>query len=143
MREILPGILLIYSSVTDIKRREISGKALLIFGFLGIICAVLGIKNTFWDTILGVVTGLFLVAVSYFTKGELGMGDALLLCVTGVYLGFVKNVELMVVAMILSGIYAMVTLIKVNTGKKGSLKLEFPFVPFLTMAYIMLRLMHF
>lgn len=137
MRIILPGILLVYSAVTDIKRREISGKALLIFGILGILCAVFGIKNTFWDTFFGVSTGILLVVISLLTKGELGMGDALLICVTGVYLGFVKNVQLLAIAMIMSGVFAIGMLIR--CGKNKNIKLEFPFVPFITAAYTVME----
>ena len=132
MRIILPGILLIYTSITDIKNRTISGIALILFGMAGLICLFFGRSLTYPDSIFGALIGVILVIVSLSTKGELGMGDALLLLVTGIFLGFEKNLSLLLTALILSSLYSVFLLIK-----DKSLKREYPFVPFLLIAYIL------
>lgn len=131
MRIILPGILLLYSSITDIVRREINIGALVVFGILGMLCAVFGKDISWMETIFGVVIGLILVLVSVMTRGELGMGDGILICITGLYIGFSRNILLVMVALMLSAFFSMVLLLI-----KKNMKLEYPFVPFLLMSYM-------
>lgn len=133
MRYILLGILLLYSSWTDIKKREVSVKALIIFGILGIMCGFLGASLNFVDMSLGVLVGLIVVAISVISKGELGLGDGFLLCISGLYLGVYKNSELILIGTFLAAIYSIILVIM-----KHSFRQEFPFVPFLAISYIFL-----
>jgi len=131
MRIILPGILLLYSSITDIIRREISVGAIFVFGILGILCALFGKDISAAETVLGVLIGLLLVLVSIMTKGELGMGDGILICITGLYIGFSRNILLVMGALIMSAVFSMVLL-----AVRKNMKQEYPFVPFLLMSYV-------
>ena len=133
MRILLPGILLIYTSITDIRERAISGVALMIFTVAGIMCLWLGRSLNPVDSIFGALIGLCLVIVSFCTKGELGMGDALLLLVTGIFLGFERNLTLLFSALMLSSLFSVYLLIREKNIKK-----EYPFVPFLFIAYVMM-----
>lgn len=140
MREILPGILLLYSSYTDVKRREISGLWLCIFGVLGLFCQIFGRSITLFQCLLGVLIGIILICVSIMTKGKLGFGDGLLLCITGLFLGFNSNALLIMGAVFLSAIFsvllALKSAIKDSIGLKHAMNIEFPFVPFLFITYV-------
>lgn len=130
MRILLPGILLLYSSYTDIKKREISALVLMIFMIMGIVCTIYGERISLTEVFFGVFIGVFLIAISILTHGELGLGDGLLLCVTGLYLGFVRNILLLLIALFISAIFSMFLLLF-----KCGLKREYPFVPFLFLSY--------
>jgi len=133
MRILLPGILLIYTSITDIKERTISGVALILFTVAGLICLCLGRNLNPVDSICGALIGLSLALVSFCTNGELGMGDALLLLVTGIFLGFERNLTLLLLALMLSSLFSVYLLIREKNVKK-----EYPFVPFLFISYVMM-----
>ena len=49
----------------------------------------------------GIGTGLFLLAVSAVSKGAVGFGDGLLLCVTGIFLGGMGDLRLLMLGSIL------------------------------------------
>ncbi len=133
MRTILPGILLLYTALTDIKERTISGIALIIFTLAGIFCMCLGRSLNPLDSVMGALIGVFLIMVSLCSKGELGMGDALLLLVTGIFLGFEQNLTLLLSALVMSSLFSLLLLIKERNMKK-----EYPFVPFLFLSYILI-----
>lgn len=130
MRYFLPEILLLHAAFTDIREREISGAMLLLFGIFGMICAIFGRAVDIPDTLFGAAIGGIMMAISYLTGGELGMGDGMLLAVTGLFLGLRQNIVLLAGALFLSALFSIVLLIK---GKK--IKQEYPFVPFLFVVY--------
>jgi len=121
----------LYASYTDIRTKEISSLSIIIFGILGLICSIFGTEISTVDIFFGVAIGLVFVGISILTRGEFGMGDALLICVMGLYFGFVKNIEIVLSAFFLSMCYSIVIF-----GAKRNLKYEFPFVPFLFISYI-------
>lgn len=136
LREILPFILLLQATYTDIKRREISVMVLLIFGFLSILCLVFGMRINTLDFILGVMPGIVLAIISIITKGELGMGDAIVILVLGAYFGFVEICEILLFALLFSALFSILLLI----FKRTSLKREYPFVPFLLGSFIFVHI---
>ncbi len=131
MKLILPGVLLLYSTFTDIKSREISGIALMIFTAAALILQILVYKTPAGELIAGASMGAFLIPVSILSRGRLGMGDALLVLVTGLYLGFFKSVELLMCALYISFFFSIFLLI--IRRKKD---ISYPFVPFLMLAYL-------
>ena len=132
------GILLIISSWTDIKRKMISGVVLWIFVFLGIITNLIFHYNSILSVIGGIIPGVITIGISRLTKGEIGLGDGLLLCVTGLYVGFYVNLEMFFLALFLAAICGIVLLALRKAGRKT----ELPFVPFLLTAYIIIIVSH-
>ena len=130
MRYILTGLLLLYSAYTDIRRREISIIALLLFGIGACICMLCGRSASAAEIAGGAATGIFLLFISHLTRGELGEGDGCLLAVTGILLGFRENLMLLFGALFLSAVFsAFLFLVKRNLRDK------YPFVPFLFLSY--------
>lgn len=132
MREILPGIMLLHATYTDIKEREISGMLIVIFTILGIICGLFGTEIGGIDILFGIVIGVICVGISIITNGEFGMGDALIICVLGLFLGFIKNIEIILSALFLSTIFSIIIYCF-----KRNFKYEFPFIPFLFVSYLL------
>ncbi len=130
MRYFLPEILLLHAAYTDMRTRDISGVILIIFGALGVICTVFGRAVGVTDACFGAAIGLIMIFISIMTRGELGMGDGMLIAVTGLFLGIRDNIALLSGALLLSAVFSVVLLI---TGRK--LKQEYPFVPFLLLTY--------
>lgn len=133
MRTILPGILLMYSAYTDIRRREIDIIPVFVFAVLGFGCMSFGYKVSVYSSLAGAMLGLFLVWLSILSKGVLGLGDGVLFIVLGLYLGHEKSVELLLLSLLLSAIYSVVVLIRERNINK-----EYPFVPFILAAYLMI-----
>ena len=80
----------------------------------------------------GSLIGFIIMGISILTKGGIGLGDGGLLCVMGLYVGFYKNLEIFLLALLMASICGIVLLLI----KKADRKTELPFVPFLTIAYI-------
>lgn len=130
MRIVLPGILLLYCAFTDILRREIDLIPLGIFAVLGVFCLIFGRDVSYISGLLGAGIGGIMVLLSVLSQGELGLGDGVLLIVLGLYLGVERNIELLILSLFLSAICSIALLIK-----GGTLKREYPFVPFIFTAY--------
>ena len=76
----------------------------------------------------GVIFLAVLLAVSWLSRGKMGMGDAKLLGVTAMTAGWNYTFQVLVLAMALSLVYSLFLLLIC----RKSVKTEFPFVPFLT-----------
>lgn len=134
---VMMTLLLGISTWLDIKRREVSGKVLICFTIIGIISYVVKCPFSILSMAGGILIGAFVMGVSKLTKGNIGMGDGLLLCVTGVYLGFYRNLELFLTALCAAAIWGMILIVLKKAGRKT----ELPFVPFMLMAYIIMLLL--
>jgi leader peptidase (prepilin peptidase)/N-methyltransferase len=74
------------------------------------------------------------IFISRITGGKIGMGDGLLLCVTGLGLGFWGNMELFAYALFAAAAVSVILLILRLADRKKSI----PFVPFLLLSYLFL-----
>ena len=131
MREGIVLVLLIFFAVEDMKKKSLSlfllaaafGVALLLrFLWLGDMAAGAA----------GFVSGLMVCAAGKLSRGQIGMGDGFLLTVTGVLLGFWKNMELFLAALFLCAVFAAGALV----FKKKGRGYRVPFVPFLAGAQL-------
>ena len=93
MREGIVLVILVCFGIADIRKRSLS---------LPMLAAALGAALLFrllWDFGLvaagmGFISGLLICAVGKISRGQIGIGDGLLLAVTGILLGFWENMEL-------------------------------------------------
>lgn len=131
MQSIILLILLILCSVEDLKRKEVTVIYILLFGIIGVVfhlfCPSCSVYSMLWGLLLGIVV----MAASFFSHGSIGMGDGILLVVTGVYLGGYQNLELFLIGLFLAGIWSLGLLVL----KKKKRKEKIAFVPFLLVAY--------
>lgn len=80
----------------------------------------------------GAGVGILFFVVSKFTKEAIGYADSWMILLLGIYLGLWDILWLLSISLIISGIVAVILLIKF----KYSRKIAFPFIPFLAIAYI-------
>lgn len=138
--ELGPGLLLLVAAVQDMKRKEVSIWLLGIFGVLGIPVTLLngaGGTAALPGALGGAAVGLLVILMSRLTEGAIGMGDGLLLTVTGIYLGFQENLFLFLCGAFLAAALSVVLLIL----KKVTRKTSCPFIPFLFAGYLMMKLL--
>lgn len=133
MKEIIiVGSLLLISSLLDICYKKIS-LILLTLYFLGGLVWRIGFCNISVIAVLsGITIGMFMLLISKLSNGAVGMGDGLLLIVTGCLLGIRKNLMLLFVGLVVAALVSLF-LIVIKKVKKNY---EIPFVPFLLIAYV-------
>lgn len=83
----------------------------------------------------GTLPGAALLAVSLCTRGAVGLGDAVLFMVSGVYLDFWENLLLLLLSLLLAGLWGTGLLVT----KRGSRKTTLPLAPFVLAAFAVLE----
>lgn len=130
------AMLLLVIALIDIKTFNIYEITILILFVLAIIYRLL----TRFD-ILDIITGSLIISglmmgINLFIKNGFGVGDIELMFVSGVLLGFNKNVLAFMIAVIAGGVYSLVLLLL----KKTTMNSYLPFAPFLAGAiFLMLQ----
>ncbi len=80
----------------------------------------------------GAAVGVIFVIISRVTEDSFGYGDSILIVITGGFLGFWNILSLLAAAFSMAALFSIFMLIRKKFHRKSS----FPFVPFLTAAYI-------
>lgn len=80
----------------------------------------------------GCAVGIVFVLISRGTREGFGYGDSILIMIMGSFLGFWGILSLLLGAFFMAAVYSAVLMVKYHFNRKAS----FPFVPFLTAAYI-------
>ena len=127
-------IMLIYMSVEDIKRKTIPVLPLMAGGVMGVVLHVMYGRIDACSRACGMIPGAAAYLLSILTHEMIGKGDALLLMVTGVYMGFWGNLFMIWIGLILAGVGGAVAVAFFKKGRNS----ELPFVPFLTLACLIL-----
>ena len=128
--------MLVFCTIEDCRRKRILLGPVLLFGILGLILHLYYRNISIWNLLAGCLIGVILLLISKVTRGNIGIGDGLILIVTGVYLGFEDNSILFMHGLLFCGIWSLVLL--VTKKKKGTD--EVPFIPFLLLAYLKMLL---
>lgn len=128
---ILLGMLGI-ESIQDIRSRKLKVLWICGFGICGVICHMLFQRGEYKSLLGGIAIGAAMIAVSIFSRGKVGLGDGMVLFVTGIFLGFRKNLMLFAASQLLTACYAMFLLLFRKKGKDY----EIPFIPFLLVSYV-------
>lgn len=126
------------TAMDDLKTKHVRVIEIIIFGFLGILINLVYRPHTLISVVGGVGIGLITIIFSYISKEKIGMGDAYIITVTGLYLGFMDTAVLLWLSSILAGITGLFLIRKYDNPN-----LEMPFVPFLLLGYITMYLIHF
>lgn len=119
-------------ALEDFKKHKIAVWLICVFGICGAICHILYQKGEYQSLIGGVAIGLGMILVSVATQGKVGLGDGMVLFVTGIFLGFQKNLILFVLSQILASCYALFLLVV----RKKDRNHEFAYLPFLLISYV-------
>ncbi len=125
-----------WCSVEDIRRKKVLIYPILGFGIIGIVMRMYFQNISIYEMLAGVAIGGVLLVLSIWTK-QMGTGDALVLMVSGIYLGFWENARLFFHGLFLCGVWSLVLLlIRKKRGKD-----EIAFMPFLFLAYLEMMLL--
>ena len=127
---ILFAVYLIGLSVMDLRARRLKF-SFLMAGFLFAVAGELCGRDTPVLPAGAAVGGIFL-AVSRLTGEAFGYGDSILITVMGSFIGFWNILSLLIAAFLMAAAFSVFLLAGKRFGRKDS----FPFVPFLTAAYI-------
>lgn len=125
-------VLLFFNSVLDMRKKEISLCSLLLLGMVGVGLNIGFRYQSFAEAAGGAGVGLVLLLLSAATRGMVGLGDGLLLCVAGIYLGFWETFGLLTAGLLCVFLVSGIGLLSGKMGKKDRL----PFVPFLCAAFL-------
>ena len=129
-------VFLVIGTISDVRYKRIPIWLVAGFGTAAIVLrAAAWQQQSAMELISGVATGVFLIAVSAVTGGQIGIGDGLVFMVLGICLGS-NNVILLIIALILCAIVAGVLLAVKHVERKDRL----PFVPFVLCAYVLQQL---
>ncbi len=123
---------LLLCSMQDMKKKRIN-IYLILAGFLVVLISTVwnGEFNILYH-LGGMSLGLLLLCISFITKGQIGVGDGLIVCITGLCLGFSRNAMLLLISLFGSAIFSIVLLSFRLAGRKKTI----PFVPFLLFGYM-------
>lgn len=133
---IIVGIYLAAMAIVDGRNKEIP-----VFpGMICFICVVAGqiAAGTPWKSWLpGILIGVMLYGISKGSRGSIGEGDALVYILTGALLGVVRNLELLLLSLLLCSVVSMGLLVIRHVGRRHKIA----FVPFTAIAYGMVMLL--
>ena len=136
MQKIILLALLGWCSLEDVKQKKLTVMYILMFGVGGIFLHLMAPVCSIYSILWGMLLGLALILVSLVTRGSVGVGDGILLAVTGVYLGGSKNLELFMMGLLLAALWSLgLVVVKKKKGKE-----EIAFVPFLLISYFLMIL---
>src|SRR5690349_4942477 len=88
--------------VQDILKKKVWLGFILVGMLLIGACIPFSNSLTLLDRFAGSAVGISVVLISLATKGKIGMGDGILLCITGLGLGFWGNLELFAIALLMA-----------------------------------------
>ncbi|MCT4596425.1 MAG: A24 family peptidase [Vallitalea sp.] len=130
--------LLISISITDIKYKEVNINIIIFSVILGVILLVINQNIKWYESLIGLFgIGGILVGISYITKGSIGMGDAYVIGVTGLLLGYKMAIAILLYSLVLSSILGIILMILGKVNRKTRL----PMVPFILSAFIIIQFM--
>lgn len=130
--QILFAVFLIVLAVMDIRKKRLPILLLLSGIFFIIAQSFCGRTISVISLAAGGMVGIAFLLVSRITKEAFGYGDSILIVIMGAFLGFWNILYLLMGAFFMAAVFSAVMLIKTRFNRKAS----FPFVPFLTIAYI-------
>lgn len=123
-------IFLIIGTISDIRKRSIPVLLFILFGTAGTVLRFFEIITENGSAVswaFGLLPGAVFIGLSLISDKKLGMGDALAVLVTGIYMGGYDAALSVLYAMMITALFSIVILIL----RKGTRHTEIPFFPFL------------
>lgn len=124
------------NAISDLKSRFIYVGINIFLAALGILGHILTKEGDIADLILGIVIGLFVLAIAYFSREAVGIGDGIVVLSVGIIAGGRKTLTLLMSALCLTAIFGIFLL----CIKKGNRKTELAFMPFMLLSFIICKL---
>ncbi len=122
-----------FFSLEDIKKKRIMTAPLLAAAIAGLLLHVLFLRISIWNVTGGIAVGAVMYFISVLSGEKIGKGDAMMIAVTGIFLGFWGNIIVLWTAMFFSLIAGAVAVLFFKKGRHY----ELPFIPFMFISYAM------
>lgn len=116
----------------DWKEKQIYLYMPIMAGIVGLILHLLYQERTLLEIFLGAGLGVIMIIIALVSRESIGIGDGVMLMVSGIFLGPWKNLELLISALMLVGVTALFLIVV----KKKERNYRVPFLPFLLVAYL-------
>lgn len=129
---VLLGVLAV-SAYRDWMEKKICIYGPLLCGIAGILLHVIFQERTHVEVLGGVAVGGAVLLIAWLGRGCVGSGDGIMLIVSGIFLGFWRNLTLLLTALAMAAVAALFLLVV----KRKERKYRLPFVPFLLAAYLL------
>lgn len=130
-KTVLLGVLGV-TAYRDWKEQNVYLYMPVLAGIAGVLLHLFYQENTITDMLLGVSIGGIVVLIAWISKESVGMGDGMMLMVSGVFLGAWGNLQLILTALLLVGGTALFFVVIKRKGRDYRV----PFLPFLLLAYL-------
>ena len=130
------GLLCMFTTaaIEDYKTRTIDVRKALLFAVAGVAISLFKGQYSMLSLLGGVSIGIVFYLVSIVSKEKIGKGDAVIIGVTGLYLGFANTIILIWI----SSIIALIAGLIVIKNYKFQDDVELPFVPFMLLGYVLM-----
>ena len=92
------------------EKNEIQSVRVLCFGIGGILLHLWQRNQSLYSMLGGIAVGAAVIILSLVSGGIIGIGDGLVLCVAGIYIGGINTMRLLLTGLFLSSLYALVLL---------------------------------
>lgn len=126
------AVYLLILSVIDIRWKKVSVRSLLILLAIAVLCQVLCSKGELGMMVAGGLCGGVFLFLSWFTQESFGYGDSILILILGILSGGWNLLWILFAAFLIASVYGGIMIAR----KKYTRKISFPFIPFLTVAYL-------
>lgn len=131
---IVLGIYMAFLAFEDIMKKTIPVS----FLWLGILFIPVGLLTeggsfSLTDNALGIIPGAVLLVISYVSRGQIGIGDGVLVAQVGASLGLEAIVRILTAALLLITAFSVIMLIFGKLKRKSTL----PFIPFVFTGYLL------
>ena len=121
-------------SARDIKTHQVRDVEVFLGVIFGFIFHLMFHRISIYNMLGGIAVGVMLYLISVLSGEQIGKGDALIVMMTGAYLGFWKNLVLLWVAAIALTIFGLIRVLL----RKSKIKDRFAFAPFVFMACLLM-----
>ncbi len=129
---VVVGVLLLIAGITDIRKRQISRRLLMLLTLVCIVAVL--VRGSFAVMAAGgMAIGLCVIGISMISREQIGRGDGIVIAVIGLVLGFRRCLAVVSVASLVMCAAAIVVLL----FKKGNRRTQLAFLPALFVGYVL------
>lgn len=132
-------IFIVINGITDICKKKISLIACLTGCIAAVYLLICNVHNhmTVVELIISgfirIIPGVLLMGISFVSRQAIGMGDGLIISITGLFLGMIETIEILFWALLCSAAAGSCFIVI----RKANRKTELPFVPFILLGYFL------
>lgn len=127
------GVLLLAAGITDIRKRQISRRLLMLLMLVCIAAVLFRGSFAIMDAAGGIAIGFCVIGISMISREQIGRGDGIVIAMIGLVLGFRRCLAAVSVASLLMSAAAIVVLL----FKKGNRRTQLAFLPALFVGYVL------